>query len=386
VDYEVVLAALKDVRDRAAAHGLELSVIERYWPHDALVHGDDSERAATQMEATKAMLRAMGELGIGTFCYNWMANSDWTRTSIRVRERGGCLVSAYDASERSLALHGRLAPPGTTATARSVGGSENVAARGCPAGTRAVNGEAPASGRPASGRPASGPRGITPRTTLWRTLEAFLREVLPVAEAAGVALALHPDDPPVSVLGGQPQVCYSSEQLLKVVQLVPSPANGVCLCQGTLSSGGEDVPLAIRSLAPYVKFVHFRDVVGTVPRFRESWQDNGQTDMAACLREYRKAGILGNGGNGGENANAHGVGVGPVMGPVARPVPVPDGLGREGWAALENLRGVPFRPDHVPTLEGEDNSVAGYHMNGRLWALGFLRGLAVAVASESGSE
>ena len=74
----------------------------------------------------------------------------------------------------------------------------------------------------------------------------FLEAVLPVCEESGVVLALHPDDPPLSELHGQPQVCYSVDQLKKVVELVDSPANGVCFCQGTFASAGEDICAGIR--------------------------------------------------------------------------------------------------------------------------------------------
>ena len=66
---------------------------------------------------------------------------------------------------------------------------------------------------------------------LWGTLKAFLDEVIPVCEESGVVLALHPDDPPVPVLQGKPQILHNVEGMAKAMSLVESPANGVCFCQ-----------------------------------------------------------------------------------------------------------------------------------------------------------
>jgi len=175
---------------------------------------------------------------------------------------------------------------------------------------------------------------ITPAKDLWNNLDMFLTEILPVCEKNDVVLALHPDDPPLPVLNNRPQILYSVKQLEKVLSLSKSPANGICFCQGTFASAGENIPKAIRTLGKAIKFVHFRDVVVDVPgsKFREAWQDTGDTDMLEAIRAYHSIGFRGT-----------------------------------------------IRPDHVPTCETEDNSNPGYHILGRLWALGYIRGLMEAV-------
>ena len=183
---------------------------------------------------------------------------------------------------------------------------------------------------------------VTPASKLWQTLERFLREVLPICEECGVSLALHPDDPPLANLHGKPQIVYNVEEIAKVPKLVPSPANGICFCAGTFASAGIDVPAAIRTLGTAIKFVHSRNVVhepveglpaGSV--FRETWQDNGDIDMYEAYAAYLDA--------------------------------------------LGHASDVVVRPDHVPTLVGESNSAPGYHVLGRLFALGYLKGLMEAV-------
>lgn len=170
----------------------------------------------------------------------------------------------------------------------------------------------------------------TSEAALWDNLERFLNEVIPVAEECGVRLAMHPDDPPVAMLNGQARILSTPEAFERLVRMVDSPANGICFCQGSFASHENeyDIPALIHRLAPHIVFAHFRDVTGAVPYFRETFHDTGKTDMAACLRAYSEAGI-----------------------------------------------DVPIRPDHVPTLAGESNEFPGYHMLGRLWAVGYMKGL-----------
>ena len=157
---------------------------------------------------------------------------------------------------------------------------------------------------------------------------------MPFAEKHNVVLALHPDDPPLPVLNGKPQILYSVKQLERVLSISKSPSNGICFCQGTFASAGEDIPKAIKILGKAIKFVHFRDVVVEKPgsKFREAWQDTGDTNMLDAIRAYHSIGFKG-----------------------------------------------PIRPDHVPTCETEDNKNPGYHILGRLWALGYIRGLMESV-------
>lgn len=170
---------------------------------------------------------------------------------------------------------------------------------------------------------------------MWDALEYFLKAVVPEAEKAGVRLAMHPDDPPQQLDRGVPRIMSSVEGYRRLVDLVPSDYNGMTLCQGNFALmaevvGGEtSIPQIIREFGTSkIPFVHFRDVRGTVEEFRESFHDAGQTDMAECIRAYHDIGFEG-----------------------------------------------PMRPDHVPTLAGESNDRPGYETLGRLFAIGYIRGL-----------
>ncbi|MDF9747844.1 mannonate dehydratase [Natrinema salsiterrestre] len=171
------------------------------------------------------------------------------------------------------------------------------------------------------------------REDIFAALAYFLEEVVPVAERAGVKLGLHPDDPPRESVRGVPRIANSVENYERILNVVDSEHNGVTFCQGNFAAMGTDVPAAIRRFGEKINFVHFRDVEGDADKFVETWHDNGPTDMHAAMAAYQDA--------------------------------VDDD--------------VVMRPDHVPTMAGEDNSNPGYHTKGRLFAIGYMRGLLESV-------
>ncbi len=275
---------LRGMKRRVESFGIRLTHIERKIPHLAFVH--DLPGRAKQVEDFKTLIRNMAETEMTVLCYNWMPAEDWQRTSAEVLERGGAKVTEFDL--------------------RNIG--RNVT--------------------DADGRPAQ----PTPAAKLWDNLKRFLEEVVPVAEDAGIKLALHPDDPPLPSVNGQDQIIISNEAFRRVVDLVPSKANGICYCVGSFSPAGIDLLGGIRSLAEKIFFFHARNVRGTAEHFVETWHDNGQIDMAAVFRVLKEVGYRGT-----------------------------------------------VRPDHAPSMAGETNETPGYEMLGRLFAAGYLRGLMHAV-------
>ncbi len=173
---------------------------------------------------------------------------------------------------------------------------------------------------------------------LWENFAYFSSHVVPVAASNGVKLALHPDDPPLSPIRGVGRIMRSVDTMQRAIDLVPNPYNGITFCQGNFAAMGTDVPAAIRHFGTQDKifFVHFRDVRGTASRFVETFQDDGPTDMAAALRAYYEVGFSG-----------------------------------------------PVRPDHVPTMAGEPNTQPGLMTRGRLFAIGYIKGLIDATETEA---
>jgi mannonate dehydratase len=271
--------ALERLKQRYEAAGFALDVIEDNPPMDKIRLGLPGSEE--QFEWFCDQIRAMGELGIPVLCYNWVAVYDWARTAIDIPTRGNALVTGYS---HAVMKQFPPAPEGETVT----------------------------------------------DVLLWETLETFLRRVIPVAEKAGVQLALHPDDPPMTPVFGIARIMRSVDAFQRVIDLVPSTCNGITMCQGNFSLMTEDLPGTIRHFGRQGKifFVHFRDVRGTPEDFVETFHDDGQTDMYACMRAYADIGF--------------------------------DGV---------------LRPDHVPTLYGETNDKPGYETLGRLFAVGYAKGL-----------
>ena len=265
--------------------GLRLAVIEDNPPMDAIRLGGPGREE--EIEHFCTLVRSMGRLGIPVLCYNWMTVLGWIRTSVALRGRGGAVVSGYD--DRVLAQ----APPAV--------------------------------------------EGGVDETRLWDNLRTFLERVVPVAEEAGVRLAMHPDDPPLSPIRGVARIMRSVDAFQRLLDLVPSEANGITFCQGNFTLMTDDIPAAIRQFGGQrrIHFVHFRDVQGERSDFVETFHDEGKTDMLACMRAYHEIGF--------------------------------DGV---------------MRSDHTPTLAGDRADVAGYSLLGRIHAVGYMTGLREAVEAE----
>jgi len=164
---------------------------------------------------------------------------------------------------------------------------------------------------------------------LWDNYGYFLKAIIPEAEKYEIKLALHPDDPPVKKLGDVSRIMISAENIKKAIyDICPSEMLGITMCQANYYIMGEDLDKVITDFAKKIFFVHFRNTTGDINGFRETFHDNGDLDMAHLIRLYKKLGI-----------------------------------------------NVPIRVDHVPTLVGEDTEVAGYAAYGRLFAIGYLKGL-----------
>ncbi len=297
------LNELVRMKEQVESYGMRLATVEGYLPIENLKLGRDD---GTELAAMKTLLRNMRQIGVPILCYNFMAGTDWVRTRLDSPERGGAKVTAFSLAhvEQAMSLNLRRgAADAGSASAANLRGDDTITA-----------------------------------DQLWRNLEHFLRELIPVAEEMGVTMCMHPDDPPLMQLHGKARIMNSVENFERLVNLVPSASNAICFCQGTFAAMGCDIPASIRRLGPHIKYVHFRDVRGTREEFVETFHDNGPTDMAAAMRAYRDIRFDG-----------------------------------------------PMRPDHVPQLYGEDDGEPGYTMLGRLFAYGYMRGLMHAVATEKAS-
>ena len=163
---------------------------------------------------------------------------------------------------------------------------------------------------------------------LWDNYAYFLKAVLPAAEKAGVIMCLHPDDPPTPELKGYPRIFTSASAYRRMLGLANSPNAGVTFCAATFRAMGEDDMALIREWKEKIHFVHMRDNQPIPGGFMETFHDNGPTDLAARIK------------------------------------------------LLEELKmDVLLRPDHAPTMCGENNNEPGYAALGRIFAIGYFKGI-----------
>lgn len=222
--------------------GIDVSVLKGSVPlTDRIRLGQDV--CDDNIEEFKQFLRDCGAVGIPVVRYDWMAGIRLARTEAHIESRGGSYVTGYD--------HERT-----------------------------------------SGGPESEYTDIG-RKQLWEALTHFLKEVVPVAEEAGVKLSLHPADPPLDSVRGVPCLARSIEAYDRVLDIVESEYNGVTFCQGNFAAMGADIPETVRHFGDRINFVHFRDVDGDALRFAETWHDNGPTDMLAAMQAYQDIGYDG---------------------------------------------------------------------------------------------
>jgi len=241
------LAKLQDI---IRSYGLTLEALENTpvkFYVDAMTGGPNRDR---QIEYYQTTIRNVGKAGIPILGYHWMPNSVWrTQNSPRVMGRGGARVTVFDmalAKEHDSQLtHGRVFTP----------------------------------------------------DEMWENYEYFIKAVIPVAEAAGVKLALHPDDPPVPSLGGVARIFNSFDGFKRGSEIVDSPNWGLDFCMGCWSEmgGHENVIRGVKHFVPKGKiyYVHFRDVVGAPDDFAECFLGEGNVNLPVAMKTFKDCGFTG---------------------------------------------------------------------------------------------
>lgn len=240
---------LNDLKAGIEASGLRLEAIENLDPahwHDILLNGP---KRAVHIENVKTIIRRMGEAGIPILGYNFSV-------------AGVC---------------GRIQGPFARGGAVSVGldGSVDTPIPNGMVWNMIYDQHAPA--------------GTLPSITheeLWSRAERFLEEVLPVAEEAGVTLAAHPDDPPLPTMRQQPRLVYQPDMYQRLIDINHSSRNGLEFCLGTLAEMSEgDIYSTVDQYSKQhrIAYIHFRNVRGKVPSYKEAFIDDGDIDMLRVL-------------------------------------------------------------------------------------------------------
>jgi mannonate dehydratase len=278
------LAALSAIRDHYERFELPWKVAEAGPAIDRIVMG--KEGAAEQIEQYKRIVGHLGTLGVEVVAYNFMP---------QVTEDAMVVRTAFDATTR--------------------GGARTSAFR------------------LADVKPDTVPHAEAPISDerMWDNLERFLKAVVPAAEAAGVRLAMHPDDPPLSPICGLQRIMGSTAAFDRLLAISSSPANALTLCIGCFAEMGADIAGLVDRYRGRFPYVHVRDIAGTIEDFVETFPDDGQTDLIAVFRKLQETGF-------------------------------------DGYV----------RSDHAPQLasdDGDPDTPEGYGLQGHLFAMGYLRGL-----------
>ena len=243
-------------------------------------------------------LHHLAEAGLKVICYNFMPVLDWTRTDLRHPVRGGGTAMHFELRDFVvLDLH-VLKRPGAEAdypedlraeaAAEWARSGETLGAELAENVLKGLPGSAEHWGVEDIRAALARYDGID-EGRLRANLAAFMEEVVPTAEALGMRLCCHPDDPPFPLLG-LPRIMSTEEDYVWLVGAVESPANGVTLCTGSLGvDPGFDPARFVERLGPHIHFVHLRNTIRGPMRggrctFTESAHLAGDTDMVAAIR------------------------------------------------------------------------------------------------------
>lgn len=270
-DKDQVLALQRSVEDA----GLEVLGIESVNVHDAIKAGLPGRDQ--YIENYIQTIRTLGECGIHLICYNFMPVFDWTRTQLAKPRKDGSTVLAYDQREidkmdpeklfvsMEAGSQGHLLPGWEPERLAHIQELFQV--------YKSVDEEA-----------------------LWANLKYFLDAILPICEKYEVKMAIHPDDPGWSVFG-LPRIITSGEALRRMVDMSPSPCNGVTLCTGSLGTNPHaNLPGIIHMLEGSIFFAHVRNMEHTAPgQFEESahLSSDGSFDMFAIVKALYETGFDG---------------------------------------------------------------------------------------------
>jgi mannonate dehydratase len=252
---------LQALQKMAREEGLEIYGIENFSPadwYDVLLDGPCKER---QMEFLKKIITNTGKAGIRAFGYNFSLAGVWGHQK-KSAARGGALTTCFKADE--LPIDSPI-PQG------EVWNMNYDSSSSC--------------------------QGFLPELDseeLWERFHWFLQRIMPAAEEAGIEMALHPDDPPMPFMRRMPRLVYRADLYQRALDLVPSPANKIEFCMGSIQEmEGSDIYEAIKKYRGKLSYIHFRNVKGKIPDYQEVFLDEGDIDMLRCLRLLHETGFEG---------------------------------------------------------------------------------------------
>lgn len=227
------MARILQLKEEIEKAGLVLETIESVPVHEDIKLGRSTRE--TYIQNYQETIRNLGQAGIKTICYNFMPVFDWTRTQLDKQAPDGStsLVMYMEQLQKLDPLKDGLSLPGWDSSYEKSEMRELFAAYD-----------------------KVGEDG------LWENLAYFLKAVIPVAEQAGIRMAIHPDDPPQPIFG-LPRIVTNQKNLDRLLAIIDSPANSLTLCTGSLGASQEnDIPALVRRYSGMnrIGFMHLRNI------------------------------------------------------------------------------------------------------------------------------
>jgi mannonate dehydratase len=331
------------------SHGLRWSVVESLPVCEAIKYGGPERDQLIQNY--KVSLANLGKAGIHTICYNFMPVLDWARTDLD-RPNGDGTSNLYfnraefayfdihilqrpnarqDWDEDTLKRMDEMADRMDKAARKRLVDNIIVKTQGFVNGNISEDDEAPVE----TFRSLLALYEGIDRDTLRANMKYFLEAIMPVCNEWDMRMCVHPDDPPIQILG-LPRIVTCDEDIEWFLNAVPDVHNGLTFCAGSLSAGAHnDVPALARKYASRTHFVHLRSC-NVLPNgdFREASHLGGRANLIELVRIFER-----------ENPN------------------------------------LPMRVDHAPLMLGDEKMGynPGYSFHGRMLALGQMEGVIAAV-------
>lgn len=341
--------AIMDLKNYIESHGLRWSVVESLPVCEAIKYGGaDRDRL---IENYKISLANLGKCGIHTICYNFMPVLDWARTELDHPWEDGstslyfnkvkfvyfdCYIlkrkgAETDYSDEELAAAAEMDKHMTEADKAALVDTIIVKTQGFVNGNISEKDNNPVE---LFRNLLSLYDGITP-DKLRENMKYFLEHIMPVCEEWNMNMCVHPDDPPMQLLG-LPRIVTCDEDIEWFLSAVDNPHNGLTFCCGSLSAGAQnDIPALARKYAKRTHFVHLRST-DVLPNgdFIEADHLHGRANLIEVCRIFEE-----------QNPN------------------------------------VPMRVDHGRTMLGDEDKGynAGYSFHGRMMGLAQMDGVMATV-------
>lgn len=340
------LKAIQDRKNLIQASGLEWTVVESLPVHEAIKSHSGSFKE--YIENYKKSLEHLARCGVKVITYNFMPVLDWVRTDTAYLLENGAEALRFNRKDYAAFDLFLLKRPGAEKDYTPEEKKElERYFEGMEEKRKARLFKNVLQGLPGSDIPFTPEQVLNllqqyqhiDRNQLKQNLIYFLEEIIPVAGDLNLQMAIHPDDPPYSVLG-LPRIMSTEKDIDDIVSAVPHPANGLCFCTGSFGARPDnDLLSMLKKWASRIHFLHLRNTKrDEAGNFFEANHLEGDADMYALMVE------------------------------------IVDLMQRE-------KRAIPMRPDHGHKILDDfgKNTYPGYSAIGRLKALAELRGLEYAV-------